>query len=87
MLRIGKFLGPLALGAAMLAPVLTVGCAARATYYDSYRADYHSWGDGEIRAYRVWLGERHYEYRDFNRLSRADQRAYWRWRHDHPGRY
>jgi hypothetical protein len=54
---------------------------------DDYRADYHPWNDGEGRAYRVWLVERHYEYRDFNRLSREDQRNCWRWRHDHPGRY
>jgi hypothetical protein len=87
MLRIKGFLGPLVLGASMLAPLLTVGCAEHVRYYDDYRADYHPWNDGEVRAYRVWLVERHYEYRDFNRLNREQQRDYWRWRHDHPGRY
>jgi hypothetical protein len=87
MLRIKGYLGPLVLGAAMLAPVFASGCAARVRYYDEYHADYHPWNDGEVRAYRVWLVERHYEYRDFNRLNRDEQREYWRWRHDHPGRY
>lgn len=87
MLRIKGYLGPLVLGAAMLAPVLASGCAAHVRYYDEYHADYHPWNDGEARAYRVWLVERHYEYREFNRLSREDQRAYWNWRHDHPNRY
>jgi hypothetical protein len=87
MSRMKSCLGTLLLSAAMLAPVLASGCAAHARYYDDYRADYHPWNDGEVRAYRVWLVERHYEYRDFNRLSREDQRAYWRWRHDHSGRY
>ena len=41
MLRIKGYLGSMLLGAAMLAPVLTSGCAAHARYYDDYRADYH----------------------------------------------
>jgi hypothetical protein len=87
MLRIKGYLGPLVLGAAMLAPILISGCAARVRYYDEYHSDYHRWDDGEARTYRVWLGERHYEYREFNRLSRDEQREYWRWRHEHPDRH
>jgi hypothetical protein len=87
MLRKKGFLGTLVLGAAMIAPVLASGCAAHARYYDEYHADYHTWNSGEIGAYRVWIGERHYEYRDYNRLSREQQRDYWNWRHEHHGRY
>jgi hypothetical protein len=87
MLRKKGFLGTLVLGAAMIAPVLASGCAAHARYYDEYPADYHTWNSGEIGAYRVWIGERHYEYRDYNRLSREQQRDYWNWRHEHLGRY
>jgi hypothetical protein len=83
MFRINRCLGPLALGVAMLAPVLTNGCAARVRYYDDYYHDYHHWDDREDHEYRVWLGERHYEYRDFNRLDRDQQRDYWKWRHEH----
>jgi hypothetical protein len=87
MSRMKKYLGTLALGAGMLAPMVVSGCAAHVRYYDDYYADYHPWNEGEVRAYRVWLGERHYEYREFKTLSREQQRDYWRWRHDHPGRY
>ncbi|HMD07437.1 MAG TPA: hypothetical protein VKH63_07870 [Candidatus Acidoferrum sp.] len=87
MFRIKGLLGPLVLAAAMIAPVLASGCAAHTRYYDEYRADYHTWNNGEIGAYRVWIGERHYEYRDYNRLSREQQREYWNWRHNHPGKY
>ena len=87
MLRTKGFLGTLVLSAAMFAPLLASGCAAHARYYDEYRADYHPWNNGEAGAYRVWISERHYEYRDYNRLSKEQQRDYWNWRHDHPGRY
>jgi hypothetical protein len=87
MFRIKGFLGTLVLGAAMIAPVLASGCAAHTRYYDEYHTDCHTWNNGEVGAYRVWVGERHYEYRDYNRLSREQQRDYWNWRHEHPGRY
>jgi hypothetical protein len=87
MFRIKGFLGTLVLGAAMVAPVLASGCAAHTRYYDEYHTDYHTWNSGEVGAYRVWIGERRYEYRDYNRLSRDQQRDYWNWRHEHPGRY
>lgn len=86
MLRLRNCVATALLGAALVAPLFASGCAARARYYDDYYADYHPWNDREIRAYRVWLSERHYEYRDFRRLSRDQQRDYWRWRHEHPDR-
>ena len=87
MLRTKGFLGTLVLSAAMFAPLLASGCAAHARYYDEYHADYHPWNNGEGGAYRVWISERHFEYRDYNRLSKEQQRDYWNWRHDHPSRY
>ena len=87
MFRMKKFLGSLVLGTAMLAPLVTSGCAAHVRYYDDYYADYHTWDAGEGRAYRVWLGERHYDYREFTKLSKEQQRDYWHWRHDHPNKY
>ena len=87
MIRIKGFLGPLVLGTAMLAPLVTSGCYTQVRYYDSYHSDYHRWNDGEVRSYRVWLGERHYEYRDYNRLNKDEQRDYWNWRHDHAGNH
>ena len=59
-------------------------CAVRV--YDEPRRDYHRWDGREERAYRLYLGERHIEYRDFRRLNRREQDGYWAWRHNHPDR-
>jgi hypothetical protein len=72
-------------GAALIAPV-----AMRADdhhdrrYYDRDGHDYHTWNDQEDRAYRLYLGEQHRDYREFNRVKAAQQREYFRWRHEHP---
>jgi hypothetical protein len=54
-------------------------------YYDSVRRDYHPWNDDEDRRYREFVTEHHWKYRDFSRLNKRNQRAYWQWRHDHEG--
>jgi hypothetical protein len=53
-------------------------------YYDRQNRDYHAWDDHEDRAYRIYLGEQHRDYRDFSRANAAQQREYFRWRHEHP---
>lgn len=55
-------------------------------YYDRERKDYHEWNEAENAAYRHWLLEerRERQFRDLNRLKRAEQAEYWRWRHEHP---
>jgi hypothetical protein len=85
--QIKKYASTLLLATALAGPLLAGGCAARVRVYDEYHSDYHYWNDGEVRAYRVWIGERHYDYREYNRLNREQQREYWAWRHEHPGRY
>ena len=87
MLRMNRYVGHLLIAAALVVPLAESGCAARVRYYDDYHADYHHWDNREDHAYRVWLRERHYEWREFNRLNRDEQHQYWSWRHDHPGRY
>ena len=52
--------------------------------YDSHHRDYHNWDDREDRAYRRYLAERRWEYREYRRQSARRQRAYWQWRHSHP---
>src|SRR5215510_4871301 len=52
-------------------------------YYDSDHHDYHKWSADEDRRYRNYVTARHGKYRDFSRLSKEDQRAYWQWRHNH----
>ena len=55
-------------------------------YYDRDYRDYHRWDDREDGRYRHWGTERHEVYRPFYKLKRAQQRAYWKYRHDHPAR-
>ncbi len=53
-------------------------------YYDRDHRDYHTWDDHEDRAYRIYLGEHHQDYREFAQINAARQREYFRWRHEHP---
>lgn len=79
----------LILSGMIAAVLLTTGCAASVGYrvYDPYYADYHAWGPGEGIYYNRWIVETHRPYRDYGRLDRDDQRAYWNWRHrDHDRR-
>jgi len=72
-------------GAALVAPVAIQAQDHRdRRYYDRDNRDYHAWNDQEDRAYRVYLGEQHRDYREFRREKAAQQRAYFRWRHEHP---
>jgi hypothetical protein len=57
----------------------------RKRYYDRDHKDYHEWNEGEDRAYRHWLETRHHAYVEWGKTKEAEQRAYWSWRHDHPG--
>lgn len=49
--------------------------------YDPYQRGYHNWDQREDDHYRRWLGDRHEDYRPYDRLSRRQQREYWKWRH------
>jgi hypothetical protein len=53
-------------------------------YYDRDGRDYHTWNDHEDRAYRIYLGEQHRDYREFAQVKAAQRREYFRWRHGHP---
>ena len=53
--------------------------------YDRDHKDYHNWNQDEDRNYRQWYTQTYKgrEYRDYNRLKKHDQTAYWNWRHQH----
>ena len=53
--------------------------------YDPYRRDYHNWNNDEDQAYRQWYGQTYNgrQYRNYRKLNKKDQRAYWTYRHDH----
>jgi hypothetical protein len=79
-------LAALLLVSALVVPMATTGCAEHhyVRVYDPYYSDYHEWSPGEDAAYRRWLAERHYDYREFNKLDADKQKEYWNWRHSHP---
>ena len=78
-------LGVFFAGAAFIAPVaMTADDHHDKRYYDRDVRDYHAWSDHEDRAYRVYLGEQHRDYREFRRVKAPEQRQYFRWRHEHP---
>ena len=80
-----RFLRSALLECALTLPLMISGCSEHVSagyrVYDPYYTDYHVWGPDEGVYYRRWLGERHYEYRDFRKLDRDRQRDYWQWRH------
>jgi len=65
MTRKNKLLGTMVMAVASLAPLAIAGCATHVRYYDDYYSDYHYWNTHEEHAYRMWLAERHYEYREY----------------------
>jgi hypothetical protein len=66
--------------ALILLALATAGCAHR--YYDSYHNDYHRWDHQERVYYNQWAGENHIDsHRDYNHLSKDEQKRYWDWRH------
>ena len=91
-MRINRYIGSLALAAAIVAPAVLVTAAkaqegsVQVRVYDRDHRYYHNWDDREDRAYRGYLVQRHRDYRDYNGQNRRDQRNYWRWRHSHPDR-
>lgn len=82
-----RYMSALLLSAALLAPVV-VPVPLKADpphrYYDRDRRDWHEWNEREDHAYRRYLEERRLKYHEWARAKRAEQRAYWRWRHGHP---
>ena len=53
--------------------------------YDRDHKDYHNWNGDEDRNYRQWYTQTYNgrEYREYNKLNKHDQDAYWKWRHEH----
>ena len=53
--------------------------------YDRQHKNYHQWDGNETRTYQQWYAQNTNgrPSRDYNRLSRKDQNAYWDYRHQH----
>ncbi len=52
--------------------------------YDRAHHDYHAWNNDEDDAYRRWYGQTYNgrDYKDYRKLNKKQQEAYWKWRHD-----
>jgi hypothetical protein len=80
-----RMLASLSLGAALILPVATIGCAHHYyRAYDPYYNDYHLWDHREDVYYQQWEGENHYNHRDFKKRKPDEQKQYWDWRHHRP---
>jgi hypothetical protein len=75
------------LAGALVCPLIITGCSARVStryrVHDGYYNDDHLWNDDENGYYVRWEGETRRDHRDFRRRSDDDQKAYFKWRHDH----
>lgn len=47
----------------------------RNRFYDRDHRDYHNWNNNEDHSYRLYLGERHREYRPFAEMRWGDDRC------------
>jgi hypothetical protein len=96
--RGNKYVGALFLSAGLMAPLAAKAALApqddrdherheqeerERRVYDRDHHDYHTWDQREDGMYRHWLEERHEAYVEFERLEGKQQRAYWKWRHEH----
>jgi hypothetical protein len=79
------FLSALFFGATLITPMaVKADDHHEKRYYDREGRDYHTWNNQEDRAYRLYLGEQHRDYREFRRTKAPEQRQYFKWRHEHP---
>lgn len=87
-----RMLGGLFLGVALLAPIVATAqdhpydrrYYEHRRYYDRQGRDYHTWNEGENRAYNSYLNDQHLPYREWRTVRGPDQAAYFQWRHNHP---
>jgi hypothetical protein len=66
----------------LAAPQVQIGVTVGHRVYDRDHRDYHVWDGRENRAYRQYLADRHRRYVTYARQKRAQQSAYWQWRHE-----
>jgi hypothetical protein len=82
MRKLAQQITPLLWKAALVFSVVATGCTVHAGYYDPYYHDHHDW-NGEVVYYNQWEHDTHRDHVEFKQRSKADQKAYWDWRHSH----
>ncbi|MGB7190857.1 MAG: hypothetical protein WBD10_12015 [Acidobacteriaceae bacterium] len=68
-----KKFGQLWLIAVLMIPLFGTGCVAHRRVY--------AWTPGEQPYYTHWEQNTHRHHVDYDRRSKGDQQAYWKWRH------
>ncbi len=90
LLHINRYFSLLLLGAALVAPAVTMAGpkpqegTVQVRIYDRDHRDYHNWDDREDRAYRRYYVVQRRTYREYDKQNSKAQRKYWKWRHTHP---
>jgi hypothetical protein len=79
-----RHLSTLLLGAALVSPIASIGCAVHAyRVHDPYYNDDHRWDRNEVVFYSRWEGDTHRTHVDFRKRNGDEQKQYWDWRHSH----
>jgi hypothetical protein len=86
MIRKGLLVTAIFLSSALIAPMATKTVSAQeigVKIYDRDHKDNHVWDDNEAKMYDGWRHD-HTDFQvDFRKNTRAQQSAYWNWRHEH----
>ena len=73
-----RFFGSLVLSACLLAPINTLIAQDHPDHHDQ-----HMWNDGENTFWHQYLKEHHKKDHDWEKASKKEQEAYWKWRDQH----
>ena len=74
-----RLAGALILGLGLLAPT----AAVIAQDHDRNHAR-HEWSDSESATWHQYLKEHHRKDHEWSKATKREQRAYWKWRDQHP---
>jgi hypothetical protein len=74
-----RFLGSLALGVCLLAPVGTLNAQEHPKQVENT----HQWSDSENPAWHQYLKEHHKKDHDWSKASKKERADYWKWRDQH----
>ena len=70
-----------ALAGSLLMPSSAQAAGVTVRVYDRTHKDYHQWNADEDRTYRQYLTDNHRPYRKITKTTKAQQSAYWEFRH------
>ena len=72
-----KLVSSFALAVCLLAPTATI------YPQDHHAAPSHTWNDNENPTWHQWLKEQHRKDHEWDKATKREQAAYWKWRDQH----